>query len=489
MSRFICILLLILFTTPAHALDVSKFREKYLAEDFEGLAALCSQKEKEIEKDEYIDRLLFYCGEAKFNLYQKGGPPALLDEAIDSLQWSVHTYYLPSTAFALGKAHFASINDKMSNEERLARQKLALGEMWDAIIKKHAQEDFRKDILSDQIMSWTITYYKALIDGLTKGDKTSVGWLTAKTRMIADRYADVVPANAENKTRQGNIETVSAWMKDLYQSTYFDGNSVTGIYKFMGDRAKEEYDQTEATEDKFVQSLEHYKKGLSLAGSLKAKSVLKEKISDLTQWIISEDKEKKISYYSMGYQHASDALKLLGSRGRNIEGPTYNFEPDTDKLIEMIEVNYGRNLSGLLYFLWEKKDHHGVVDLRQGLLTADFDWKTKLHDLLRVADSSSKIARSEFGLPKTRSSLTNYNKYKGLCLTTAYRAFHHITYKYESRDPAYREDFCTTLDTYSAFLLGFGEITWAGQITRLYGPLCAEKSSDTSKQQSAKEGK
>ncbi len=489
------IIAILVMTNSSYALEVQKFRDMYGAEDYEELVILCTDMRTEIEADEYVDRLLYYCGQAKFMIFQKGGPETFvgeggpekfLEDAIDDLERSTYSYYLPSTVFALGKARMLSISKEMEPRESLSIQRRALGEMWDAIQKKHAQEDFNAELLSDQILGWTIEYYKALIDGLIKDDNLTSGWLTARIRMICDRYTDIKPKKAKDQTRKGNLETVTGWMHDLYESTYFDGNSVIGIYKFMGDRSKEEYDQTETTEPKFIEALEHYKKGLSMAGSLKAKAVLMEKISDLTQWIITEEKEKKINYYMLGFQHARDAYKLLASE-QNESKMAYHFEPDTKSLIGLVEKDYGQNLSGLLYFLWEKENYKGVVALRNAF-QIDFDWKTKLHDMLRVSDAAAKLARAVYELPKNQRNLFVFQNYQGICLTYASHAFNYVLKKYEQDSKTHQEDFCTTLDAYTAFLVGFGEIAENRQMTNLYEPRCKDKSTAKKKKKAVKKG-
>ena len=468
------LLVLLMQVNTAHALDIAKYKELYKSEDYQGLVSLCQEKKAEIDKDEYVDRLLYFCGQANFMLYEKGGPEALITEAIDALERSLYSYYLPSTAFALGKARVTSIKKQLGVKESMPVLRQGIDEMWDAITNKHAQEDYQTDILSDQILGWTISYYQALIDGLLQGDDNTKGWLTARIRMISDRYAQTVPANIQDQVRKGNLETVSSWMRDLYESTYFDRNATIGMYKFLGERYKEEYDQTEKTEPKFMLALDHYKKGLALTASNKAKAVIKEKISDLTQWIISEDKEKKIFYYRLGFQQAKDALKLLDTRNKLVaEGMAYHFEPSTEELIELIRNDYGRNLSGLLYFLWEKKDYQAVVEFRS-VFSENFDWKTKLNDLLRISDSAAKIARAVYALPRTERNLAAFDNSKWICLKSSYEAFHYALNKLEKNELP-QEELCSTLDAYSAFLTGFGEIAESGQVVRLYGPLCKEK--------------
>lgn len=473
-KAFSLLLAFLLLTNTAYALDIAKYKDLYKAEDYQGLVTLCQEKKAEIDKDEYVDRLLYFCGQARFMLYEKGGPETLITESIDDLERSLYSYYLPSTAFALGKARVTSIKKQMGSKESMPILRQGIDEMWDAITNKHAQEDYQTDILSDQILGWTISYYQALIDGLIQGDNYTKGWLTARIRMISDRYAQTLPATIQDQIRKGNLETVSSWMRDLYESTYFDRNAAIGMYKFLGERYKEEYDQTEKTEPKFMLALDYYKKGLGLTVSNKAKAVMKEKISDLTQWIISEDKEKKIFYYRLGFQHAKDALKLIDTRNKLVaEGMAYHFEPPTETLIELIRKDYGRNLSGLLYFLWEKKDYQAVVEFRTAF-SENFDWKTKLNDQLRIADSAAKIARSVYVLPRTERNIATFDNSKWICLKSSYEAFNYALNKFEKKELT-QEELCTTLDAYSAFLTGFGEIAESGQVIRLYGPLCKDK--------------
>ena len=457
----------------AGALSVERFRGLYQDENFGRIAEICDASAGAIEGHEYVDRFLYYCGQARFRLYEDNGPDALLDRAIDDLERSVHLYYLPSTAFALGRARMAAVANESSPEKRRAGIRRAMEEMWGAMQKRHAQEGFRSDVLSDTLLGWSISYYEALIERIADEDEAAVRWLTARLRMLTDRYREIDPSAGENPTRQTNLKTISDWIHQLYEATYFDNRPAVGMLRFLGDRKVEQYDQTAATEAAFLTALAYYDKALGGAQSLTAKAVLKEKISYLTSLYNSDDKEKKILYYKVGFFHANSALELLNQPLAGAPGPAYPFAPAPKDLLGRLRINYGRNISGLLYFLWEKGDYPAVVTLRSAF-DVPFDWKTKLDDLLRIADASAKLARNEFRDPDRERNLLTFDAYKEICLSSAAQAF---DYAFGALQAAglEQEEFCATLETYTAFLSGFGEIAEATSLSSVYGPLCEDR--------------
>lgn len=485
-----CVLLLvavILINQPAIALDVNAMRDMLTSERYQELAALCASSKAEIEASQYIDRMLYYCGAAKVKLYEKSGNITDLTEAIDYLERSNYLYYLPSTSFALGRARLMATDSVAQKEERLAKEWQALDEMWDAITKRHAEEGFRTDVVSDTILSWSISYYESLIQRVIRDqdDPARLRWLTARLRMLADRYKNIDPTKGENPTRQTNLKTISQWMQELYQATYFDNNVVVGMYKYMGDRTEEKYDQTEATEEQFHKALYYYKEGLARAKSLKAKAVLNERISYLCALYQSESKDKKIEFYKMGFYHALEGLKqmsyLMATKPEK-QLSFYRFEQPNADLVASLQKNYGINLSGFLYFLWERGDYKSVVALSKHAFEADFDWKTKHDDLLRIADAASKLAKENI-----RDRLL-YDKYKEMCLTSAFKAFQFTMKRFKGAKPTYDEAFCSAFNIYTAFLASFGETIEAANLERLYGTTCkqAPTASGGQAQQSSK---
>jgi len=465
-------------TAPSGRIDAEHFRALYQDENYEKIISLCNSGQAAMETDEYVDRLLYYCGQSRFKIYEKNNDQQALNAAINDLERSTYLYYLPSTAFALGKARMASVEYISDASKSKAVQRQALGEMWDAMVKRHAQEGYPTAVLSDTLLSWSISYYDSLIDRIIKEDEAAVRWLTARVRMLTDRYSRINPEMGENQTRQVNLRTISGWIRELYEATYFDNRSPVGMLKFLGDRNMENYDQTAQTEKYFLQALGFYDKGLARARSLKGKAVLKEKISYLTSLFNSQDKEKKILYYKVGFFHANNALELLNrlAAGKSREAASsYWFEPLGDELLDSLKINYGRNLSGLLYFLWEKGDYQSVVTLRSAF-DVDFNWTTKLDDLLRIADAASKLARNEFRGTGHNRDIITFESYKEMCLTSASQAFNYAL-KASYEGGLDQSSFCSTLETYAAFLSGFGEIAEASHLTGVYGPRCSGNAS------------
>ncbi len=473
---FLCVMMFgMLWASPSLALEVESLRDLFVQDRYEEIAARCRQEQVDIEKSELADQILYYCGQAKMKLFEKTGSRDDLNEAISDLERSAYIYYLPSTAFALGRARIAALDQIEDPKLRMFVQQRSFGDMWDAIVKRHAQEDFSREVLSDTILSWSISYYDALIDRIVREEEPVQRWLLARTRMLTDRYRHIVPERGENPTRQQNLRTITGWMKELYESTYFDNHGPVGVLKFRGDRMLEQYDQTDATEPQFLKALSFYDEALSQARSLKAKAVLKERVSYLTSLYNSENKAKKILYYEIGFFHANNALNLMDlvlRKEKSVASVNYPFGPEDLEVLKSLQVNYGQNLSGLLYFLWEKENYHKVVTLRSAF-EVTFDWKTKLDDLLRIADAASRLARNEFRRDQRSRDIVNFETYKEICLTSASQAFKYALEKLGREGSAYENTFCTTLDTFTAFLSSFGELAEAAHFNELYGPRCS----------------
>jgi len=463
----------VLLSQTAIGVDPDTFKNLFTQEKYSELVAMCESSKAEIESNQYVDRILYYCGMAKTKLFEKSGNVNDLTDALDLLERSDHIYYLPSTSFALGRARLMAADLVSDKEERLAEEWQGLDEMWDAIIKRHAEEGFRTDVVSDTILSWSIAYYEALIQRVIRDqdDPARLRWLTARIRMLADRYKNINPTKGESEVRQTNLQTISQWMDELYQETYFDSKVVVGMYKYIGDRTEEKYDQTETTEEQFHKALYYYKEGLARAKSSKAKAVLNERIGYLCTLYQSGSKDKKIEFYKMGFYASIDGLKQMDDVMNILpekQMSFYRFEQPNEDVVANLQKNYGHNLSGFLYFLWERGDYKSVVALSKNAFEANFDWKTKHDDLLRIADAASKLARENIRDPLL------YDKYKEMCLTSAFRAFQFTLKRFKGARPTYDEAFCSALNVYSAFLASFGETIESTNLDRLYGPVCKE---------------
>jgi len=459
----------------AAALDVDTLRTLYVGERYEEIVKQCRLEKEGIEGNELADQILYYCGQSKMKLFEKTASLDDLNESISDLERSAYLYYLPSTAFALGKARIAGLDQIQDPQQRILVEQRSFTDMWDAIVKRHAQENFNDEVLSDTILSWSIAYYEALIDRIAKEEEPVFSWLLARVRMLTDRYRHIVPEKGENPTRQQNLRTISGWMHELYEASYFDNFGPVGMLKFRGDRKVEQYDQTDATEGEFLKALSYYDEALARTRSLKAKAVLKERISYLTSLYNSENKAKKILYYEIGFFHANNALNLMELvRGKGKPGASHNypFEPDDESLQKRLQVNYGQNLSGLLYFVWEQENYHKVVTLRSAF-DVSFDWKTKLDDMLRIADAASRLARNEFRRDRRHRDIVNFETYKEICLTSASQAFKYALKKYEREGSSFQPTFCSTLETFTAFLSSFGELAEASHFNELHAPKCS----------------
>jgi len=470
--RYLWIVLgVLLLCPPAFGLDPGQFREMFIAENYRGLADLCESSAAEIDQHEYADRILYYCGMAKVKVFEESGSVTDITEAIETLERSLYLYYLPGTGFSLGQARLAVIDQTTGQEEKRALQWQALGEMWDAIVKRHAEENFSTDVVSDAILKWSVDYQEAIVDRMLKEqeDAAVVRWLTARIRMLTDRYKGIDPSKGESEIRRTNLETISGWMNDFYETTYFDRNPVVGTYKYMGDRREGEYDQTEATQEKFHKALYYYNQGLVRARTLKAKAVLHERIAYLCSLYQSEDKDKKIQFYKQGFNDAASGLVYMdriAKKRPEKQQTAYRFEPDNTDLTAELQKHYGRNLSGLLYFLWERGDFKEVVAYRKNAYDTGFDWKTKADDLLRIADAAAKLAR------RSVKDRMLYDKYKQMSLTSASRAFKFTLKKFKGRMPTNDESFCNALSAYSTFLASFGETVESTNLDLSYGSIC-----------------
>ena len=458
----------------AHAVDPNQFREMYVAGDYAGLVAQCDANRAEIDQHEFVDRLLYYCGQARFKLYETSGEITDATEAVKELELSAYYYYVPDTAFALGKARLAAIDEISDDEERIETLHQGLDEMWEAIEKQRATEYYPDKTASNRIIGWAIDYYESLIDRIIKAqdDPALVRWMTARARMLTDRFAKIDPTIDPDEQRRFYLDAIHTYMRDLYEATYFDNNPVVGLYRYKGDRRLSDYDQTEATRDQFVKSLYYYTEGLARTRSLKAKADLHNKIAILCTYFQSERKDEKVEYYKQGFLHAAEGIKLmrrLATQEKERDRDTYRYEASSPVLVADLEKNYGSNLAGLIYFLWERKDYKTVVALRSSAFDTGFDWETKPRDLLRIADSASRLARKHIRDRRL------YAKYKEMCLTSASRAFKFTLKKYGGKLPkTYDGDVCESMQAYSGYLLSFGETVEATNLDRTYGTICGD---------------
>jgi len=467
------LLFVLLLCSPTLALEANQLRDMFVAGDYQGVVNLCDANAGQIEQSEFADQVLLYCGQAKVALYEENGSTPMLTSAIEDLEMSLNMYYLHSTSFALGKARVMALDKTSTREEKRALIWKGLGEMWDAINKRHGDEGFTRAVVSDAILSYSLQYKKLITDLVIKeqDDPAMVMWLTARIRMLTDRFKQIDPSQGENETRQGNLDAVYSYMQELYEATYFDRNPVVGMYKYNGDSNEHDYMQDEETQEMFHKSLYYYNEGLFRVRIPKARAVLHERIAYLCSLYISEDKDKKIEFYKQGFHNAADGLVIMDRIAADKPeraDRAYRFEPDNTDLIAQLQKHYGQNLSGLIYLMWERQDYQSVVALRQNVFDKGFDWKTKANDFLLIADSAAKLAISNV------SDKIMYDKYKEMCLMSSSRAFKFSLAKFNGRWPTYDEEFCEAMNAYSGFLMQFGETVEASNLERTYGPVCQE---------------
>jgi truncated hemoglobin YjbI len=241
------------------------------------------------------------------------------------------------------------------------------------------------------------------------------------------------------------------------------------MYKYQGDRHQEQYDQTEKTEEQFTKALFHYTEALKRVASNKARAVLCGDVAYVTSLLTSQEKEKLVAYYKLGFDHAHEGLQII--RKMNVAGAdavreVYPYEPDTAELAAKLQKSYGSNLTGLSYVYYLRKDYKGIMAMRPYLFDAGFDWENKDVTFTLMAETADKLASEHHRQPQL------FKTYKEICLTASSRAFKLVMKKYGGKAPEYTPEFCRAYQYYVNYLGRFGETIEARNLSLQYEPGC-----------------
>ena len=452
------------------------------AKEYDKVIALCEEHSSDISSHADKDQILAACGNAKIGKFNDGKTMTDLTGGIESLKESLRDRYSVTASFDLGMAQIRTIDTVPKGIEKLDAERAAILEMWEAIVMRHAIENFTPAV-SDQIIIWTIG---------TPGDKTSPGyvdmlierviknegniarqrWLAARIRMLSDRYLPIDPRMGESETRRLNLEVVKGWMVDLLEKSYFDNNVLVGMLTYKADRHEEQYDQTDGTDPEFHKALYFYDEARRRAKSNKAMAVLHGKIAYLCSRYRSNNKQRLVEFYQKGYLHATKGIRLMTSvnrRHQEVGKMTYRYEEDNAVVASNLQKAYGSNLTGYIYNLYLLKEYRAVVGMKQKVLDVPFDWPNKTDVLLLFAESASQLAS------ESSKDERAFEKYKEMCLSAASRAFKFVLKKYGGKAPtAYDEDFCKAFNSYWNYLDRFGQLVQARSLENHYGSACPQ---------------
>ncbi len=449
------------------------------AKQFQQCYDLCREKDSMIRTHPERREIRKACVEAGLKLYADtpitGEKLALAIEDLKKVNKDRRTH---SSTYQLGKSQILTLDQMTSDTEKLDEEKNAVRNMWDAIIMRHAEEDF-KEAVSDMIILWTIGnsmdepgFVNLVTDRIFKNEtnKGRVRWLSARLRMLSDRFVEIDPNKGENEIRESNLEILRVWMTELQNLTYFDNNSLVGMYKYKGNRLQEQYAATAETEAKFHQGLWYYNQGRSRAQSHKAKASLDQSIAYLCSRYRSEGKDKLVAFYRKGFQHARRGLKLMKVVNRvqpELGKKFYRHEEDNTELTSQLQKSYGVNLTGYIYNLYLLENYKGVIALKRVALDAGFDWESKADVLILFAESAQKMASESL------DSELNYRKYKEMTLAAGNRAFKFALRRRGGKAPtAYDEDFCRVFNAYWNYLDGFGQTVQAKALDNRFSHVC-----------------
>jgi len=460
--------------------NVDLFATPYRAKEYDKVIALCEEHGPVISGHDNKDQILAICGNAKVAKFNEGKSMSDLTSGMESLRESLRDRYNVNASFDLGMAQIRTIDTVPKGAEKLDAERQAILDMWEAIVMRHAIENFTPAV-SDQIIIWTIGspgdkrvpgYVDMLIERVIKNESNVARerWLAARIRMLADRYVDINPAMGENETRRLNLEVVKGWMVDLLEKSYFDNNVLVGMLTYKADRHEEQYDQTDGTDPEFHKSLYFYDEARRRAKSNKAMAVLHGKIAYLCSRYRSGNKQRLVEFYQKGYLHATKGIRLMRSvnmRRKEYGKATYRYEEDNAVVTANLQKAYGSNLTGYIYNLYLLKEYKAVVGMKQKVLDVPFDWPNKTDVLLLFAESASKLAS------KATKDDRAFRKYKEMCLSAASRAFKFVLKKYGGKAPtSYDEDFCKAFNNYWTYLDRFGQLVQAKSLENRFGSAC-----------------
>jgi len=369
----------------------------------------------------------------------------------------------------------------VTNEMTLQFEREAINKMWKAIIYQHEEEKFT-DLVSDQIIIWTIGnpssgtpgYIDALVDRAIKNRdrKEQLQFITAKVRMVADRFVNIDPVNEGNEIRRNNLDVMKFWMTELMEDSYFDNNIAVGMMKYKADRLAELYDSSPGKFNKFKASIYYYSEAIRKVRSKKAMAHLHLAASQLSVRFDMNDVSRALIYYNKGFRHAYRGLKLMAAveqthletGGREV----YRYEKPNEALYKDLKLAYGKNLLLYIYKLYLKKDYNTIVSLDRYVLNVKFDWEGRIDTLLMFGK-----ACHEAGAASGKNDRA-FMKFKKLCLYASSKAFKLALARNNGKPPEKigDESFCKAFNAYYNYLDSYGQLIQAKQLLNQYQGYC-----------------
>ena len=461
-------------------ITVETFVTPLSAKEYDKVKSLCDQHQSEIQSHPDRDQILKACGQSKLGAYENKRIITDLTGAMGDMEKSLKARYDNVASFDLGMARIRTIDTVPKEAEKLDQEREAILEMWDAIVMRHALENFSPAV-SDQIIVWTIGnpgdqtkpgYVDMLIERVIKneGNQARQRWMAARIRMLADRFVDIDPNKGENATRQQNLDVLKGWMNELLEKSYFDNNIMVGMLVYKADRHEEMYDQSDGSEQEFHKAIYFYDEALKRAQSNKAMSAIHMKMAFVCSRYRSADKTRLIEFYKKGFLHARNGLRLMMSVNKRTTERgkiTYRYEEENAEITGQLQKSYGNNLTGYIYNLYLVKEYKSVVGLKGVTLDVGFDWENKNDVLLLFAECAKELASQSI------KDEVNYFKYKEMCLSAGSRAFKFVLKRYGGKPPAsYDQDFCKAFNAYWTYLDSFGQLIQAKSLENQYGHVC-----------------
>ena len=465
--------------TIQSTLTADTFLIPFRAKEYDKVMALCEQHTTEIQSHQDRDLILKTCGQAKIGSFHKTKKLTDLTGAMKDMEKSLKAKYDNQASYDLGAARLRTVDMVPKEQQKLDQEREAILEMWEAIMMRHAIENFNPAV-SDLIIVWTIGqesennpgYVNLLIERVIKneGNRARLRWLAARIRMIADRYVNLDANLGENETRKNNLDVVKGWMIDLRDKSYFDNNILVGMLYYKADRHEEKYDGADASIDQFHKALYFYDEAIRRCKSNKAMAVLHQKAAFLCSRYKDANKKRLIEFYKKGFLHARKGLRLMRSvnkRRTEFGKEAYRYEEDNPEVTANLQKSYGNNLTGYIYNLYLEKKYKQVVGLKRFTLDVGFDWENKSDVLLLFAQCAKELAG------KSEKSEVNYRKYKEMALSAGSRAFKFVLKNFGGRAPtSYNADFCKVFNAYYTYLDAFGELVPAKSLENRFGKIC-----------------
>ena len=274
-------------------------------------------------------------------------------------------------------------------------------------------------------------------------------------------YVGIDPVKGETPARRDNLELLKLWLAQLNDCMRFDENFLVGMFKFLGDRHLDFYNQKEETLFHYQLGISAYNKALERTRDERSKLILAGDIAHGCSRFRGNDQKRLIKEYRKGLIRASQALSLYNKIGCEERNLSFENWQSCGTALTAIQKAYGNNLIGLLYNSFLEKRYRDIVELRI-YTDVDFALSTPSDTYLLIAGAACKIYRLEGLAPE----------YLKVCLEYGKRAYKTALLLLKEKPDTYKPEFCRAFNAYWNYLMMDGDKNQADTLEKLHGHLC-----------------